>query len=290
MLSTAGPARVVASSLILAVAACGGYAPKSTRAGGSYPSYQPYSPTPLADRSSAGAPGMAVETVMPVPGPAPLPTERPGLGTAWGEEVWSPVTTSPFVRASAAPWATAVLHYNDREGVLAHASYLGAAPAPLEVYAGDGSIGISLVDENGSLLPGIHAAGRALIAGDDGARYRIVVRNGTSARFEIVASVDGLDVIDGKPAGTDRRGYLVDPFGTLVIDGFRTSDSQVAAFRFGKVAESYAAQTSGDRNVGVVGLAIFAERGAVWTPAELHRRDTADPFPAGRAYATPPSY
>ena len=58
-------------------------------------------------------------------------------------------------------------------------------------------------------------------------------------------------------------------------------------FRFGRVAESYAAQTSGDRNVGVVGLAIFSERGAVWTVGELHARDTADPFPQ-RGYATPP--
>ena len=55
----------------------------------------------------------------------------------------------------------------------------------------------------------------------------------------------------------------------------------------GAVADSYAAQTSGDRNVGVVGLAIFSERGAVWTPAELGRRDSADPFP-NRGYAMPP--
>ncbi len=74
---------------------------------------------------------------------------------------------------------------------------------------------------------------------------------------------------------------------TLVIDGFRTSDANVAAFRFGRVADSYAAQTSGDRNVGVVGLAIYSERGAVWTRGELHERDTADPFPQ-RGYSTPP--
>ena len=72
-----------------------------------------------------------------------------------------------------------------------------------------------------------------------------------------------------------------------MIDGFRTSDRSVAAFRFGKVADSYAAQTTGDRNVGVVGFAIFSERGAVWTPGELQRRDTANPFPA-RGYAVPP--
>ena len=46
---------------------------------------------------------------------------------------------------------------------------------------------------------------RPLIVGEDGARYRIAVRNGTTARFEIVASVDGLDVPapDG-PVKVDR--------------------------------------------------------------------------------------
>ena len=212
--------------------------------------------------------------------------ERPGLGTSYGEQVSSQISYHPFERASAAPWAEVALHYNDAQGVAAHADYLGAAPAPIEVYAGDGSLTVSLVDEHGRLLPGYQVAGRTLIVGADGERYRIVVRNATTARFEVVASVDGLDVIDGRPADPDRRGYLVDPHDSLVIDGFRTSDSSVAAFRFGSVADSYAAQTGNDRDVGVVGLAIFAERGAVWTPAEIERRDTADAFPA-RTYADP---
>lgn len=216
----------------------------------------------------------------------PVP-ERPGLGTSWGEQVAAPISYSPFIRANSAPWAEVLLHYNDMQGVAAHAAYLGTQPQPLEVFAGDGSVSVALVDEAGRTLPGYGAQGRSLVIGEDGARYRIVVRNATSARFEVVASVDGLDVIDGHPADPNRRGYLVDPQGVLVIDGFRTSDDAVAAFRFGKVADSYAAQTSGDRNVGVVGLALFAERGAVWTPAELGRRDSADPFPS-RGYATPP--
>jgi hypothetical protein len=279
-----------AVALVAACSGGAGYAPVRQATPADYPG------RPVATAGDYGrAPstataggGDAIAVQSPYTTPTPTPSERPGLGTSWGEQVWSPATTQPFVRAAIDPWAAVALHYNDRDGVSAHAGYLGATPTPLEVYAGDGSIGISLVDEAGQLLPGINAAGRALVAGEDGARYRIVVRNGTSARFEIVASVDGLDVIDGKPASVDRRGYIVDPYGTLVIDGFRTSDAEVAAFRFGRVAESYASQTSGDRNVGVVGVAIFAERGAVWTPAELDRRDTADPFPAGRAYATPP--
>ena len=279
--------------LLAALTACGG-SQKSTMAVG-------YSPTPSATSSygyGGGAPGVAVEPVAPPPAstghqvvvgggePAPAP-ERPGLGTQWGEQVNAPISFSPFVRAAAHPWAEAVLHYNDAQGVAAHASYLGTSPQPLEVFAGDGSISLALVDESGRILPGYHANGRALVVGNDGARYRIIVRNGTTARFEIVASVDGLDVIDGNPADPNRRGYIVDPHGLLVIDGFRTSDSSVAAFRFGRVADSYAAQSSGDRNVGIIGFAIFSERGAVWSPAELQRRDTANPFPE-RGYAIPP--
>lgn len=278
---------VTCSALLLATTACGGGSmqaattPSTTAAA---PYHAPPSPGDhgaYAPSHAAIDPGLGGEHLAE---PAP---DRPGLGTSWGEAVSAPISFSAFVRADSSPWAEVLLHYNDAQGASAHASYLGAHASPLEVYAGDGSLSVSLVDDHGRTLPGFTAGGRALVIGDDGGRYRIVVRNGTTARFEIVASVDGLDVIDGQPADPNRRGYLVDPHDTLVIDGFRTSDDAVAAFRFGKVAESYAAQTSGDRNVGVIGMAIFAERGAMWTPAELGRRDSADPFP-NRGYATPP--
>ena len=59
-----------------------------------------------------------------------------------------------------------------------------------------------------------------------------------------------------------KRGYLVDPHGELEIDGFRQSMETVAAFRFGSVRGSYADQKHGDtRNVGVIGVALFNERG-----------------------------
>jgi hypothetical protein len=242
--------------------------------------------------SLGGAP-MAVTTSASYgpPPPAAVPEERPGLGTTWGERTYSPLTHVSFQRASSSPWAEVALHYDDQNGVAAHADYLGTTPSPLEIPAGDGGLSIGLIDDAGRLLPGYAAAGRTLVIGEDGERYKIVVHNATSARFEIVASVDGLDVIDGHPADPSRRGYIVDPHGSLVIDGFRTSDSDVAAFRFGKVADSYAAQTAGDRNVGIIGMAIFAERGATWSHDydrhEVELRDTADPFPA-RGYAQPP--
>jgi hypothetical protein len=244
---------------------------------------------PMASRTTVASSASSGYIAEPSPSVAtPQPTnDRPGLGTTFGEQIYAPISFAPFVRASDAPWAEVLLHYNDPSGVAAQAEYFGAQLQPLQVYAGDGSLGVALVDEANRTLPGLQAGGRTLIVGTDGSRYKILVRNGTTARFEVVASVDGLDVIDGKPADPNRRGYIVDPRDTLVIDGFRTSDAQVAAFRFGRVQDSYAAQTSGDRDVGIVGLAIFAERGAVWTPSELERRDSADPFPS-RGYAMPP--
>ena len=282
--------------VLLVLAGCG-----STMAGGmqksSSPPPTPYAGTPVAsaDYASESAPAPAYGAHASIDTGSggdiaidqPAPDQRPGLGTTWGESVWSPVTTRPFERSTPSPWAVAVIHYNDEDGVRAHAAHVGGTVAPLETFVGDGSIGISLVGDGGDLLPGVKASGRNLVVGEDGERYRLVVRNATSARFEIVASVDGLDVIDGQPASPERRGYLVDPHGVLVIDGFRQTDAEVAACRFGKVAASYAARTSGDANVGVIGIAVFAEKGAVWTPAELDRRDSADPFPA-RTYATAP--
>jgi hypothetical protein len=82
--------------------------------------------------------------------------------------------------------------------------------------------------------------GRRLVAGDSGSNYSIVVRNRSRSTLEIVASVDGLDVFDGKPASFSKRGYLVAAGDILKIDGFRTSSDRVAAFTFSSVANSYA--------------------------------------------------
>jgi hypothetical protein len=217
--------------------------------------------------------------------------DRPGLGTTFGESRYDPVHLVTFTRASDTPLAEARLFYDDAAGVAAHAEYVGASPHPIGLDPlGDG-ISIALVDDRGRTLPGFTAADRTLVVGELGSRYSIVVHDATPARFEIVAAVDGLDVIDGRPADRARRGYIVDAGGTLVIDGFRTSETEVAAFRFGRVADSYAAQTSprGDRDVGVIGVAIFGELGATWSPDDIERRDTAEPFPADRPYAAPPT-
>ena len=109
-------------------------------------------------------------------------------------------------------------------------------------------------------------------------------REGHLRRGRSCAAVFPIDHVET----VDQRGYLIDPWASLQIDGFRRSQSAVAAFRFGAVKDSYAARKGNDRNVGVIGVAFFHERGSSlpWTARELDRRDSANPFPG--SYASPP--
>jgi hypothetical protein len=132
-----------------------------------------------------------------------------------------------------------------------------ASAAPLLTSGGAHDIEV-LVD--GAAAPEFFHAGESYVLGVHGTRYTLRVWNHSYARVEAVVSVDGLDVIDGKPADYDKRGYVIAPGSFVDIDGWRVSGAEVAAFRFGRVRDSYAARTTGPRNVGVIGVALFPER------------------------------
>ena len=89
-------------------------------------------------------------------------------------------------------------------------------------------------------------------------------------------------------ASVRKRGYLIAPHRTPVAEGFRQSTEAVAAFRFSTVRESYAQEKyRSTRNVGVIGIAIFNERGTFpWSSREIEKRLRANPFPGG--FATTP--
>jgi len=93
---------------------------------------------------------------------------------------------------------------------------------------------------------------------------RSVSSTRSGRRIEAVVSVDGRDVIDGRPGDWHgKRGYLVPAWSTVDIDGWRISQREARAFRFSTVSDSYAAKTGNAREVGVIGVAIFPER---WYP------------------------
>jgi hypothetical protein len=217
--------------------------------------------------------------------------ESPGLGTSFGEQRFSSVVDQPFRRASNVPDAELALFYNDLDGVRRAAGHLagGHARGDLEsrVTSHDGLVALSLVDDSGRSFAAAQIDGRRYAIANDGEAYRIGVENHGGTRLEVVASVDGLDVIDGDDAGFHKRGYIVEPFTSVVIDGWRTSTDTVAAFRFSSIADSYADRTGRARNIGVVGAAFFRERGEVHFH-DIHRRHDSDPFPGRFAPPPPP--
>ncbi len=277
-------------------------APMDVQARGPSPSPAPPPPDAPPRGGSASAPAKSAPTTPSADAarsrssqaeasaiPTPTPSTRPGLGTEFGEARVSRVHDVTFVRDGGRPFAIASLNYNDRKGVDALAAS-ARRESSRSVGAGSGAITISVRDSSGSPLEAVKSGDRTLVVGQAGQRYSIVLTNNTSHRFEAVGTVDGLDVINGKPGTFDNRGYVLLPFATLEIEGFRTSTAQVAAFRFAAVADSYAAQTGSARNVGVIGLAFFSERGDAFVPeSEVRLRETASPFPADPRFSQPPS-
>jgi hypothetical protein len=154
-------------------------------------------------------------------------------------------------------------------------------PAAEEVSARWGGYSVEAVDESGRTLPTFERRGRTYVLGALGQRYVLRFRNGTGRRAEVVASVDGRDVVDGKPASTQKRGYVVEPWGELTVDGFRTSQDAVAAFRFSAVSRSYAARKGDARDVGVVGLAVFSERPRRVSPSPAYPYERYGAAPGG---------
>lgn len=141
----------------------------------------------------------------------------------------------------------------------------------------------SVEDEQGDALPTFLKDGRTFLLGQPGQRYNIRVRNPTAQRVEAVVSVDGRDAVSGERADyVNGRGYVIPPFGSVVVDGFRRSLQEVAAFRFTDPGDSYSARMGTPQNVGVIGVAFFPER--VRPPAPVIRRSVPRPVPAPYDY------
>jgi len=104
--------------------------------------------------------------------------------------------------------------------------------------------------------------GQTFIEGRAGSNYEIEFRNNNPFRVEAILSVDGLSVIDGKDAGPNSAGYVVNAYGVIRIPGWKLDDTQVAAFAFsGEQGGSYVEQMTGSgANKGVIGALVYKEK------------------------------
>jgi hypothetical protein len=113
---------------------------------------------------------------------------------------------------------------------------------------------------DGIALPVYSTDGRSFIVGAPGHEYAVRIRNCTGGRVLVVTSVDGVNVVSGDTAAPSQSGYVLDPWGSVEIAGWRKSFERTAAFYFTDLGNSYAARTGRPDNVGVIGVAVFEER------------------------------
>ncbi len=126
--------------------------------------------------------------------------------------------------------------------------------------ASTGAWSLQLTDEWGRALPTYHHRGATWIQGAQGGRYQVLFTNRTAGRVEVVVTVDGRDVVSGGVGDfTKQRGYVVQPYDSLTVEGFRQSRDAVAAFRFTHPSDAYSARMGTPQHLGVVGVAVFPE-------------------------------
>ncbi|VVP58147.1 hypothetical protein [Pseudomonas fluorescens] len=219
------------------------------------------------------------------------------LGTQWGEGIASETRSIKAKRLSSKPDEVASLGYDAAAAVR---RAVGHNPeSRLNLLLAGGNVEWSVLDENERPLPLQRARSGGgsdvfHLAGLEGSRYTLRFRNLSDRSYEVIATVDGLDVLNGKSGSLLNGGYILYPQQVLDIDGFRKSQNEVAAFRFAVPGQAYAANTEGGdvRNIGVIGAALFETE-----VSDAQRRPRGDAalsppnaFPADSSYAPPPHY
>jgi hypothetical protein len=114
-------------------------------------------------------------------------------------------------------------------------------------------------DAGGEVLPEYRQRGQRWIAATPGHRYALRLTNLTGRRVLVVLAVDGVNAVSGETAASDQRGYVLAPWQSTEIAGWRKSQQEIAQFVFTDLADSYAARTGRPDDVGVIGMAVFDE-------------------------------
>lgn len=135
-------------------------------------------------------------------------------------------------------------------------------------------VGLEVLVEGQPLAPVRHAGKTYLPVPRLGVEYEIRVWSHGPRRVAAIVSVDGLSVINGRPASESSPGYLIDPSGSIRIKGWRRDLGTVAAFSFQEREKSYAVLMGHPENVGVIGLIAIEEAGWRLRPL-LDQKDAA---------------
>ena len=145
-----------------------------------------------------------------------------------------------------------------RLALLAASAFAAIACMPLNARS---LVDVDLIDrDSGQTLPEYMHRGQVWVPGTPGHRYSVRLTNTSGERVLVVLSVDGVNAVTGETAHPRQTGYVLSPWQSTEIAGWRKSLDDIAQFVFTDLPDSYAARTGRPDNVGVVGIAVFRER------------------------------
>lgn len=160
-----------------------------------------------------------------------------------------------LVLASAATFAAAPAHAWDR---VADMTWADGQAVDVQVRV-DGRAAPLFLSPQGD--------GRNYFQAFAGRNYSLVLRNNTSQRIGVLIAVDGLNVVNGEKSGLQGTEpmYVLGPWETANIDGWRTSLDAIRRFVFVDEERSYASRTGqANGDMGWIRVLAFREQRPFW--------------------------
>lgn len=106
--------------------------------------------------------------------------------------------------------------------------------------------------------------------------FSVRFKNNTSKKVQLRLSIDGTDVLTGKPAHTEPEGqmWVVSPYSDVELKAWPETTKGGAEFLFGKASDGVAANTHGIMNGrGIIAAAVFVEE-----PSYVYIQTTGNNF------------
>jgi len=101
--------------------------------------------------------------------------------------------------------------------------------------------------------------GRTIVEGRKGFPFSVKVKNNHPIRVHAIVLVDGVSVVSG--TGKIDRGYILEPYSSYEIKGWRKSLDDVASFVFETTDKSYTKAVKGtSAQCGVISVVAYSEK------------------------------
>jgi len=130
------------------------------------------------------------------------------------------------------------------------------------LYQGPLEVSVKVGAKSTPLYQSADRQDRWYLQAKKGGNYEIRVRNTTGERLAFVIAVDGLNAISGTRThmGSDEPMYVLDPWQSTTVKGWRKDLGNVSKFVFVDEARSYAARTDqANGDLGWIRVAAFNE-------------------------------